>query len=156
MGTPINPPQIPSLTVAGRVFTDLVNLKQLRFSTASGGNFSATARLPSASSGYQVPVGKTFKVVAVQYFIESAAAAGGSKTVAIAQSDNDVGLNSATALSNAVYPGGALGNAFLNAISTLQNNWEAVVDFSVAASKYISVENTTGAGLKGWIFGYEV
>ena len=56
---------IPTITVGGRVFTDLDNLIVLTAYAQTGTAAGATFREPVASSGYQVPGGQTLRILAV-------------------------------------------------------------------------------------------
>lgn len=60
---------VPSITVGGRVFTDLTNLKILY--TEAGNNNGAVTYAPFVNpdgTNYQVTTGKTFTIYAIRFF----------------------------------------------------------------------------------------
>lgn len=152
------PPAIPTLTVGGRVFTDLENLIQLKAYVEGTTNVRGTARKLNASAGYQVPVGKKFVIKAVR-IIPTYASANALYPATIVYADNDVGVAAATAFTNEVDIGGSvlisqLG-AMLTTAFTLQ---EFILNFEVPAGKYIGVRSLTSSVTYAIfdIFGYEV
>lgn len=148
----IIPTQIDSLTIGGRVLTDLENLKIL-LCHPGGTTNESTGRLASASAGYQVPTGSVFKVVAVrinvlvvgQFYID--------------YSNNDVGPYAAGGSKTGVtYPGGDIGLGKIHNASVV-GVVEIPYDFEIPAGKYLGVDaNGGGGGPDGMvqIFGYEV
>jgi len=146
------PGTIPSLTVAGRVFTDLSNLIVLYSAFAGVGAGYSTPRLSSASSGYRVPVGKSFRVLAVQVQTNNAVANSG---VTLGYQDTDTGACSNTAPTNGVVIGGTNLYAYMGVgeVGVI----EYPCDFSIPAGKYLATYNgnTASAGFLK-IFGYVV
>lgn len=146
--------QRPTIEVGGRIFTDLDNLVILHGYTA--GNLRCTLRKPNASAGYQVPVSKKFVVKAMRVWANTT----GNGYGTLGYSDNDVGQNSATALTNGVFLGGdasidasGSGKAAQAASGAYVQRGEGLTNFEVPAGKYISM---TGSQTQYIIFGYEV
>lgn len=148
---------IPLLTVGGRTFTDLTTLLVL-VAYVTGANRS-TARLPGATSGYQVTSGKTYQIRAIQL-----APSGTNGNGQLYYSDNDIGLSSGTALTNPIYQYGTVnaqgipivGSSTATIAPALQ---QMPVHFNVAAQKYPGIEMTNSGGgvnVGLHLFGYEV
>jgi hypothetical protein len=150
---------VPSLTIGGRVFTDLTNLKILQGVANGTTNVRCSLREAGASAGYQVPVGKTFKVLAVVFQV-GASAAGTSNSVAFAYSDNDVGVAASTAFTNPVYIGGNLDNGAYMPLTALSNltKTEFSVNFDIPAGKYLGIQalSTGAVVVRATVYGYEV
>lgn len=142
---------VDSLIVGGRVFVDMENL--LRFGAyISAGNNNATFRLAAATSGYQVPGGKTLTVGAVQAMTVNAVG-GGNSGYRLLQSDNDVGFDSPTSFSNPIYEFDNQNSAY---IFTDNRASEFPSSMEVPATKYFSVETATGGiNFLCKAFGYE-
>lgn len=153
MSQQIIPSSIPTLTIGGRVFTDLSNLIML-VGCSAGANGNSSLRKPGASAGYQVPVGKSFRVLAVRATISLAGAA----TQTICYSDNDVGFATATAFTNVVYPGGSYdGGTIVFPQAASNTPIEQSMDFTVPAGKYLGCTNNFSASsIRIQVFGYEV
>jgi hypothetical protein len=141
---------IPTLTIGGRVYTDISsNLKRLITHVAATGG--GTFRLFSGSAGYAVTTGKTLTIESLRREDLSSTVGTG---IAMAQTDNDIGLNSATALTNAVYWGGS--NTLTPSISTGSGtNVVADIYFPVAALKYCTMTNSTTNDVTFQAWGYE-
>jgi len=156
MATPIGTlGTIPTLTVAGRVFTDLTNLIYLG-TVISGGPTDATFRLLSGSggAGYQVTGGKTLTI----YAISAVTKTNNSIGLGLVQSDNDCGFSGS--FSNPVYEIGDVASdmhALNSVIGTgiIQSNCEDQAFFQVAATKYLGLRNDAAANIKCKAFGYE-
>lgn len=150
------PSAIPTLTVGGRVFTDLQNLIILKGYAQLSQN--ATLRNFTGTAGYQVTAGKTLQIQAVEWQTNSYFTTGHS--VFVLQTDNDVGLNTATAFTNPVYPFGNSTDTFgglnvCNDTGTIRS--QKVYRFNVAAGKYVSMVNAAGSvNTEVTVFGYEV
>lgn len=144
---------IPTLEIGGRVFTDLTTL--IRLSGFTNTNDNCTLRKSNGSAGYQVTGGTTLTIKAVKQTTRSALA-GARLSILLAQSDNDAGVDSATALTNPVYEIGS-GTYFPYVASdTLSPYWECDSDFSIAATKYVSaVRQAAGAVNIFTVYGYE-
>lgn len=147
---------IDTLTVGGRVFTDLTNL--IILGMANGGGFNSTFRkqYPTnvTGAGYQVTGGKSLTLWAAQIL------ALGADNIQILYSDNDVGLSSGTAFTNPVYPHGNTGYYIWSStggvnIATSFKAWHDInMHFVIPAAKYVSCiigTNTTAAN----VYGYE-
>lgn len=146
MATPIGTlGTIPTLTVAGRVFTDLTTLITLH--AIAGGSNYATFRLPNGTSGYQVTTGKTYTVYAAKTYLTAAA---GWTSMTIGYGDNDVGQTSAAAPTNLVVVGGSTTIPLVAAASPA----EAPTKFNIPALKYPALVNVSATGA-GVIHGYE-
>lgn len=156
MANLIVPPAIPTLTIGGRVFTDLTNLKVLVGGFAGTANGNCTMREASSSSGYTPSGSKAFRILAVQIIAISVAP---GSFAGILYADNDVGLATNTAFTNAVYPGGDSRGGFFNSsasVVTTTFSYETALNFRVPNGKYPAVTNnasTFNCGIR--IFGYE-
>lgn len=144
-------PTQETITVGGKVFTDLENLIQLHGILVSGG--SCTLRKADSSSGYLPSGSNNFQVHAIQLFI---AACG---EFVLLYSDNDMGVDTSTAPTNPVYPGGSLSCGIL----TLNGQYAAgsivsmLSNFIIPNGKYIAI-NYAGYPSDGVIrvYGYEI
>lgn len=148
---------IPTLTVAGRLFTDLTSIIMLATHTTTGGSRNGTFRKMGSGSGagYQVTAGKTMTVYAANFTINQTAA---TEVPAIAQSDNDVGIDSATALTNAVYFGSESSSRFTLAVTPAAAVGSTVsipLFGKVAAAKYCTVNSGNTADLVCYAYSYE-
>ena len=153
------PPAIPTLMVGGRVFTDLENLKVLSaYCDCSAGTRYSTLRLYTGSAGYQVPVGKTFRVLATAVIPLLGVAA--SRFVNPSYGDNDVGFTSAAAPTNNAFPAGSQSASQLvpaNVSGTAADpRIETPFRFDVPAGKYIAASGTLGIEFTIYVYGYEV
>lgn len=146
---------IPTLTIGGRVFTDLSTLIEL--TGYCNTNANASLRLYSGSAGYQVTTGKTLTIGACKL---SAATSSSNVTFNLGYADNDVGLDSSTAFTSAVWRGGSSSNrivAFIvgsSGVST--SSVEMGIKVNCIAQKYVAFSGVAGAGgvyITAW--GYE-
>lgn len=153
MATPIGTlGTIPTLTVGGRVFTDLTTL--IILAGYQGSNARTTLRVPGASSGYPVTTGKTLTVHAARFSCSNTPGTQGYITQLV-QSDNDLGYDSNTSYTNPKYYT-AIANILFNGINNLPppDKYEiAGLGFTVAATKYLSA--TLTASTTVWAYGYE-
>lgn len=148
---------VPSITVGGRVFTDLANLITLGFYYNT--NAGSTGRLASASSGYQIPAGKSFKAMAFKGLINVAGTSGVALSY-YSQTDNDVGMDSATVFTN---PVNAFAQSGLSCMFGANGPVGSVVegplpDFLVATGKYMSTQRSGAAAEYAviYVYGYLV
>lgn len=157
----ISLPAVPSIVVAGRVFTDLTNLKILsgRYNAASVPNCTPTLhKNPPSTTGYAVPVGKSFNILAIQtrLFVTTAIT---DPKIYLGYADNDVGSSgSASAFTNFVNLAGSKQSCLAGGANTTQEAAfsEDLFNLFVPTGKYIAVE-AVGAGIGFFrIFGYEV
>ncbi len=118
---------IPTLAVGGRVFTDLTNLKTL-VGFVNGVGLNATLRELGETSGYLVPTGKVFRILA--YSISNY---GSSDGLYPGYGDTDVGQQSSSSPTGAVNP--LSGGGFL--INTTSAN----------ATNLVTLELSLGSGL---------
>ncbi len=141
---------IESLTVGGRVFTDLNNLIVLYGRAGSGGGGpNATFRLSSASSGYAVPASKVLTIMAYKIINLFSS----TQVTGLNYADNDVGFISAAAFTSPVYYAGA-SNFDLGTPSS-GSFLDGDLNFEVPASKYIGYSNNIStAGISFFIYGY--
>lgn len=152
------PPAIPSITIAGRVFTDVENLMLLKSYAEGTTNIRGTARKQNASAGYQVPVGKKFVIKAVR--VQATNTASNANQVAIVgYADNDVGIAASTAFTNPVYPAGSSTAGAVGAMTAISNVvQEFLLNFEVPAGKYVGIVAVATAVnyITVEIYGYEV
>lgn len=156
MAQTIIPAAVPTLTVGGRVFTDLANLKILFASVTDATNKNSSFRKDGTSAGYAVTSGKTLTVLAVRLY-SGAVTVGNANLGFILYSDNDVGLNSATSFTNPVFSTGTgAGSALWSQGGTvLTMPLEAALSFAVPTGKFIGWQNNGTALQTAVLFGYE-
>jgi hypothetical protein len=130
---PVVNPSIPSLTVGGRVFTDLSNLVILMGHTLGTGNASSL-RKPGSSTGYTPPVGKSFRLLALKIITNSSSQSG----IRLLSSTNDIGNNTATSVTGASYIYGDSNNYFTSG-TTPGGFLEAAIDFTVPFGSYLTI-----------------
>lgn len=128
---------VPTLTIGGRVFTDLTNLIELV--GIAGNTNGTTLRKPNATSGYTVTAGKTLTIYAVRVVVSSASA---GVEIGLGYADNDVGQNTATSFTNPVSLGG-VGN--LMTLSTV-GIFELAPFFQAPSTKFPYVQGLSGSG----------
>lgn len=140
------PTSLPSIQVAGRVFTDLKNLIHL-VTAVDAANSRGTFRDQNNTAGYAVPANFQLRILAVRAKSSSAVA---NSFLAIGYADNDVGLKSATAFTNLKTPGAA-GATAVAELQTTTNSpasvAECLFNFVVPAGKYPCVDGSGGATL---------
>ena len=150
MSNPIsNLGTIPTLTVGGRTFTDLTNLKILVGDVSTTNK--TTMRVPGATSGYAVTSGKTFVVDVIEFVNPNTTVS----YIQLTYADNDVGVNQTTALTNPVY---ALSNSssYYTSATVAGSHNIFYPNFRVPAGKYITiVGNVNGSYADTIIYGHE-
>ncbi len=146
---------IPLLEVGGVLFTDLNNLIVVQGQAASNSN--STCRLPNATAGYQAVA--TYKVQAAIMRCGNSTA-GQYVNISPTYSDNDVGLNSATAFTNGVSYAGSGNNFFIagsdgvSADNTRTHKY--AMFFNVPTTKYFGFAKSGLANDTGvQAFGYD-
>lgn len=144
---------VDSITVGGRVFTDLTTLKILVATTAA--NTNATFRTMNGTSGY-TPSGATTFVVHAMKAIGTAA---GTTWGSLGYGDNDVGINSGTTPTNAVYVGGSStvtthATSTIAAGSQVPSEMAHPMQFTIPNGKYPAMIG--GANQTVYLYGYEV
>lgn len=146
-----------TLTIGGRVFVDLVNLKILG-TRADGGQYG-TFRAMNGTSGYQVGASTTLTIHAVRMQPRD----GGQTTHGVVfYADNDVGLNSASAPTVSVYPCGDSSFVYLKSVlgtaggaaGTLDESQAMNFNFQVPSNKYPQF-TCTGSSSLVIAYGYE-
>ena len=144
-------PPTASITVGGRVFTDVKNLITLGCNIAGAASGNCTMRKPAGTAGYTPSGSNKFHVFA--YRAISVVAAG---YIYISYADNDVGMASGTAFTNNVYQYGDPSAAIFSASVNVGDIEEGSVDFVVPNGKYTELSNGSGT-FSGTVyyFGYE-
>lgn len=144
---------IDTITVGGRVFTDLTTLIYLEAYTATTARYT-TYRKNNTSAGYQVTTGKTLSIYAIRVMTDSAA--GSSAGSVLSYGDTDVGLNSAAAPTNVVYQfGDSTARIFLTTTGQTSGVfYESPTLFTVPATKY-AAQLAVGNDCLALAFGYE-
>lgn len=149
---PPSPPSVvPSITIGGRVFTDLRNLKVLNgYSYNASANY-VSLRLPNASAGYAVTTAKTLRITAGFGYALAASTLG-----SMCYGDNDVGGSGTTPPTNIVYMSGdANFGQLLNLSATSDADKFWVLNFTVPAGKIPCLKFNAGGGGRVTFFGYE-
>lgn len=150
---PLVPGVRPIVQISGRVFTDLSNLI-VTYGSTDAANNRTTLRKQNGTSGYQIPVGKTYFIWAIQAYVRTA---GAGDFIGLAYADNDVGVTTNTAFTNAVYPGGDADNSAVLPTNNAGTVISSDVYFGVVAQKYGAVYNPGSTAIfyaRCW--GYEV
>lgn len=142
---------IDTLTIDGRVFTDLTTMIRLNAMIAS--NTKATFRKSNATSGYAVTALKTMTVMAVRVLSDNAA----NEADRMLYADNDLGNSSSGSFTNEVDVAGQT-SMFISGTptaATAPSRWDyGDVDFPVPAGKYLGWQlNGTRRYIKA--FAYE-
>lgn len=145
-------PTQSTLTVGGRVFTDLTNLITLLGYV--GTNQYTTFRQVNSSSGYQVPGGKSFRCAAIRANVFAAAAA--TYVYGPGYGDNDVGLASVAAPTGIVVPGGGSPQTDRLFDCSQLGIQESSVDFLIPTTKYPFAVSNGVVIVTFTLFGYEV
>ncbi len=129
---------IPSITVGGRVFTDLLNLKILACNATGATTVRCTLAISTTpAAGYAVTAAKTLRIRAIKLRDDTP---GSPSTVTFYQSDNDVGQTGAsTALTNGVQKSFAFPLLDLTA-QGIDTGQEWPTNFTVAAAKYLTAQ----------------
>lgn len=89
----------PTLTIGGRVFTDLDNLVHLGGVTGADTNATFSKFDTFATAGYSPPANENFVILAVRVIN----LAGTNISISLGYADNDVGHDSGSAFTNAVF-----------------------------------------------------
>lgn len=149
------PTSVPSLSVAGRVYTDTASLIEIiAFTNTTTATSFATPRKGAAASGYTPSGSKAFRVTALRVITSQAS----SLFPDIGYGDTDIGFSAPAAPTNAVYYTGAAGfGAMGTTVPNAGSVFEIPVDFTIPNGKYPFVSdgsNTAGGTFQ--LFGYEV
>lgn len=148
---------IPTITVGGRLFTDISNLIILTERVLTAARFS-TLRKPNSSAGYQVTAGKTLTIEAQQSI--SSASSASQYEYFLLYGDTDVGQDSAAAPTTPIYVAGEATNTITAghyeqaASETYVMPVNLITRFQVPAAKYAAFK-ATSAGTVLWAYGYE-
>lgn len=144
---------IDSITVGGRVFTDLTNLIILHAGLSTGGDFS-TFRKASGSAGYQVTAGKTLHIYALDAW---ANATNVQSSIILLYGDTDVGQTSGSGPTNPVY----LAGSTTYQIADYNNGTgggivykASALDFPIPSTKYVAYLSGNLSSVV--LYGYEV
>lgn len=130
---------IDTITVGGRVFTNLTSLIILYgWADGTGTSNRCTLRTANGSAGYQVTTGKTLTIRAVRFQTTGASNTAGVSPGNLAYADNDVGVATSTAFTNSV---NMIGNtSFIQwgraSLYYGSDGDGAAIDFQVPALKY--------------------
>lgn len=160
MATPIGTlGTIDTLTVGGRVLTDLTNLKTLVAQAGGSANTqNCTFRQIGTSAGYQVPGGKTFNVVALRIYTINDLGIAGASTVDLYYSTTDVGYGTNTATTTTGIAGAGVSTRF--PIKSAQGDTvEFCLNWSIPTGFYLTCVgqyNVAGQEAMLYIYGYEV
>lgn len=146
-------PTQPTMTIGGRVFTDLTNLITLECSASGLTNVNCTFRKAFSGSGYTPSGGTAFKCAAMRIQSDSTTALSGK----VLYADNDVGFITSTAFTNPVYVNGnsSTVGSFLDAAQYLGQVMELGCNFIIPNGKYPGVISGGNQVLHVEMFGYE-
>lgn len=145
---------IPSLTIGGRVYTDLDNLIILSAGTSTSGN-TTMFRKGTGSAGYPVTASKTLTITSLVMYNKDASA---NVNEFFGYADTDLGYNSGSAAVNPVYFAGA-GSAtemWIGLDTTLGQSTRTInLHFQIPAGKYLFVTNNGAHATNYFAYGYE-
>lgn len=142
-----------SLSIGGRVFTDLTNLIVLRAQSVGTAGHYNTFRKLNGTAGYQVTAGKTLTILAIKWNNLVASAGAGSTLL---YGTNDVGLDSASAPTGATFQfGTSSGTAVVEIDSNATSIHEADCNFQVPAADYPAMYSLGTGQQIVTIYGYE-
>jgi len=134
MANPIgNLGTIPTLSVGNHVYTDLTNLIVLHGYAVGAHN--CTLRKGAASAGYQTTTGKTLTISMIHMQQNN----GTQGQITLSYSDNDVGLDSSTSLTNGVNVIGSAATPWLSGNTTAGAEFTKACSFGVPSQKYTTV-----------------
>lgn len=144
---------IPTLTVGGRVFTDLTNLLVLGAYNGTGTKY-ATFRKNNTSAGYFVTSGKTLTISALN--VQSQDTSTSTSSVGLGYSTQDVGFNSASEPSADTFQYGNSGFyvwAFIGNQIPVQSERSTIFTIPAASAPFMK---SIGSG-EVWatVYGYE-
>lgn len=142
-------PTVETLTVSERVFTDLTNLKIL-YGSFTGATGNCTLREKGGTSGYTPSGSNSFRVLGIKIYMGTAG------NLFIQQSDNDVGVNTGTGATGSVYPGGNISLGYISYGLGGNSFRELSFDFTVANTKYLTINGDGTSGCYVLVYGYEV
>lgn len=144
------PQAIPSITIGGRVFTDLKNLLILGGPTGGAVYGITTCRKQNGTAGYQTTAGKTLRITALEVTVLTAVA---TSCVSMGYSDTDLGRLVNTAPTNPVYMEGVAGYGFSTSETGI---YQYACNFTIPAGKYLFVNGNGNASLTQCrLYGYE-
>ena len=141
-----------TLTVAGRVFTDLDNLKILSFAVG-GANGYCTVREQNGTAGYTPSGSNKFRVLAIEYIVTV------DDHLYLSQTSNDIGFTTPTPPTvTKEIAGAAEGSRIHYAGSTpATTKREIIINFLIDNGAFITILMPAGAGVfHGRVYGYEV
>lgn len=145
---------VPNLTIDG--LQRPVGALKCLFATNGGGaaNTRSSAREMGSRSGagYQVPVGKTFKIVAIKVIAKTAANVG----MTVCQTDADIGLGVNTAFTNPIFAGTESASAdylIQTPAASVGSEGDLAIVATVGAGKFVGVQ--IGDVGVGYVWGYE-
>ncbi len=145
-------PQAETLSLGGlTIASPLTKLKAI-YTNGSGNGCINTPREGASTSGYQVPVGKTFRVLMIS------GNAGAATGVQLGYADNDSGSCNASLGTNPQYiASGSTTGTSPNIISFSASNVQvgASLDFTIPASKYPSISWGANTSVSLVIWGIE-
>ncbi len=146
-------PTQATLTVGGRVFTDLTNLITLIATPNSGGRHSTFRKEGSGSStGYTPSGAKKFRVAAVRVISQSST----GTVFQLCQMDTDIGALVATAFSNPIYMG--MESSVANDAAATLAAYGAITEFNpnfvINNGKYMGIDGAT-IEMSVRVYGYE-
>ena len=137
---------IPTLQIAGSVFTDLTNIQVLWAYTVS--QTRSVFKKINASTGYAVTTGKTLNVTGYMTFATSLT------YFIFVSADSDIGFDTATAFTNPVYEVGGSTLGLYGNETTAAPLYKSTI-FTVPALKYMNYQSPGSNQVKIQAFGYE-
>lgn len=144
-------PTQSTLSIGGRVFTDLANLIYLYASAEA--NQYGTMRTQAGPAGYAVTSGKTLIIYAVRINILIADPA---SKIYIGYGDDDVGLSTPTAPTTPKFLANVGQQASVILTTPAVGLTETVLNFNVPATKYPFIVTAGSVSIQTLALGYEV
>ena len=154
------PAKIESLTIGGRIFTDLDNLIIIS-GFHNAGNSTSGLFLQEDGTQYQVPVGKKLRIWAgVALSIDTTPTANqidfGYLDVPVALNTNVLGAGTVYCVSSGAYPAATTMNVVAAGNGDFYTRSGFDIKFDMLASKYPFMQGIPGADAVLTLYGYEI
>jgi len=143
-------PQADSLNLGGMTLVSPLTKLKAIYTNGSGNGCVNTPREGASTSGYQVPVGKTFRILMI------AGNASASASVQVGYADTDSGACAASLGTNPNYiASGASASTSPAILMASSTQGSASLDFTIPASKYPSIVWSQNSNVSLVIWGIE-
>lgn len=149
---------IPTVTVNGRVFTDVTNLKILGTYFLTDGRYS-TFRALQGTTGYQVPASSAYIVGASELVTRNSTSNDVAGFTLFSSTAQTAGFDVSSEPGGAVYAFGdtgfTLGTNFFNGTNLLSKNNISALNFSATGNLYLNIKGKSSNNTTVVLYGYE-